>query len=370
VANPSAYKLSFVLCSYTGEPIGEVLGASQRKLSRRRNTPGVATIQLQLHDAQALLVQPGLSRLKIYRSATPAELALNPAAAKQLVWYGSLPAENVEEDTDNGTLTAIFWDPRWVLLNRFLQSPASFAATDQGSIVWQVVNTQNLRQDTWLRQGSTTTGIVRDRTYDAGKNVAALIDDMTKVTSGLDLDVVPIDGYTTFSDRRMGTLNTYARQGTDKPNTLLYIMRERGGSGGGGNIMGLKRTYAPLLNSSTQQGTDPDGVASAQTYAIATGFDLLETYDTASDAFTATGLLEKAAGVVSENVALRQILTIGSTTWEAPLPFADYDLGDTIRLSARVGRVVLDRVSMRVDGYDVEADQEGNIKATPILVAA
>lgn len=364
MANLSAYKLSFVLTKPTGEPIGEAIRAASRTLQRRLNTPGVATVQLQLEDAMALQIQPGQSRLRIYRSATASELALNPAAPKVLLWYGSLPAEGVTEETDSGLMTLAFQDPRWVLRQRFLTAPAAFTATDQGSILGSIVTTQNSRQQTWLTPGGTT-GILRDRTYDGGKNVADLVDEMTKVISGCDVDVVPADGYTTSGTRAMGSMNFYARQGTDRP-TVLFFYTSRGG----GNITGVKSSYAPILTSSTQQGTASDGTSTAQTFTTATAYDLLEQYDTASDASTAATLLDKASGVVAENASLRRIVDIGDPTWEAPQPYSDYDLGDTVRVTARRGTLALDRVSMRVMGYDLAADQEGNVTSRPILVAS
>lgn len=368
MANPSSYRLSFVLCKSTGEPVGESLKASERKLSRRRNTPGTATISWPLHDPFAALVVPGLSRLKVYRSASPGELALDPAAPKVLVWYGSLPAENTIEDTDTGFLTATFVDPRWVLKLRFLTAPASFAATDQASILTSIVNTQITRQNIWLTPTGST-GILRDRNYDAGKNVSDLIDEMTKVTNGCDVDAFPIDGYTAAGTRSMGTINFMSRQGSDKSN-VIFRYQQVVGTSGGGTITGVKRSYAPIVNSSTQIGTAPDGTSSSQTFTLPTGYDLLEEYQTSSDASINNSLLEAAQGVVSENATLRSIWTVGAGTWDAPLPFVDYDLGDTVRLRVQRGPMVANNVAVKVDGYDLAVDQEGNVRTTPILVSS
>lgn len=368
MANPSTYRLSFVLCKSTGEPVGESTKATGRKLSRRRNTPGTATILWPLEDAFAGAVVPGLSRLKIYRSASPGELALNPAAAKVLVWYGSLPAENTIEDTDNGFLTATFVDPRWVLKGRFLAAPASFAATDQATILASIVATQNARQQIWLTTAGST-GILRDRNYDAGKNVSDLIDEMTKVTNGCDVDVFPSDGYAAAGTRAMGALSFLSRQGSDKP-SVIFRYQQVVGSQGGGNITGVKRSFAPIVNTSTQVGTAADGTSSTQTVSLPGVFDLLEEYQTSSDATITASLLEAAAGVVAENASLRSIWTIGAGTWDAPLPFVDFDLGDTVRLRVQRGSMIANNITVKVDGYDLVVDQEGNARTTPILVGA
>lgn len=374
MANGSAYRLAFVLCKSTGEPITELAGsspASKRLLQRRRNVPGTATVTMPLESPAALALLPGLSRLKIYRSATPAELALSPSAATRLVWYGSLPAENVIDDVTANTCTAIFVDPRWVLARRQLQAPASYVAADQGTILWTHVAAENARQDTWLRQGTTTTGVVRTINYDRGKVVDSIITEMAGLTNGPDIDVGPFDGYAAAADRRMANFNVFATQGTDRPLLVYYVARETGGSGGGGNLIGLKRGYAPVINGATSVGTDAAGNASLQRFASLSGYDLQESFDTSSDALTAASLLERAQGVVAANQVPRVVFGTGRAVGDnAPLPLSDYDLGDTLRLSARVGRIQHDRISVRIEGYDLEADQEGNVLTTPIFSGA
>jgi hypothetical protein len=368
LANQSAIRLSFVLCKSTGEPIGEMIRAALRRVERRRNIPTVATVALRLEDPQAVQVQPGLSRLKVYRTPSAGELALNPSASKQLVFYGSLPADGVAEDTDSGLMTLSFMDPRWVLKSRYLIAATSFTATDQATILRTIIATQNTRQALWFTT-SGTTGTLRDRNYDAGKNVADLIDEMTKVQSGVDLDFTPLDGYTSSGTRNMGNVFFTSQQGIDRPGAVLFYLMQQGGSSGGGNINKVVSSYAPIFNSSTQQGTDPSGVANTQRYTAATGYDLLETYETASDAFTSAVLLEKAQGVVFENDSPRRIIEVGEATWHAPVPWVDYDLGDTLRLTVKRGSLQIISQVMKVDGYDAIADQEGNVRGNPILTS-
>ena len=166
----------------------------------------------------------------------------------------------------------------------------------------------------------------------------------------------------------MGTLSFLARQGSDKPSVTFYYQQVVGTSGGG-NITGVKRSYAPIINTSTQVGTAADGTSSAQTFSSPGVFDLLEEYQTSSDATIAASLLEAAAGVVAENASLRSIWSVGAGTWDAPLPFVDFDLGDTVRLNVRRGPMIANSLVVKVDGYDLVVDQEGNVKSTPILTS-
>ena len=148
---------SFVVCKSTGEPVGEALSASARVITRALNAPTTATLTLRLGDSLAGYMVPGTGRLKVYRSATVAEIAANPAATRQLLFYGSLPAEGLTMDAGADTVTGVYQDPRWVLARRYALGTETYAATDQGDILWGLVNTQNARSggDTWIRQGST-----------------------------------------------------------------------------------------------------------------------------------------------------------------------------------------------------------------------
>ena len=108
-------RYSFVVCRSSGEPVGEALAAKSRQLTRALNQPATATLSLQLGDALASIVTPG-SRLKVYRAATPAEAAVG--LTRVLVFYGSLPAQNLTMDASSDTLVAMFKDPSWMLARR------------------------------------------------------------------------------------------------------------------------------------------------------------------------------------------------------------------------------------------------------------
>lgn len=376
LANPSTYRLSYVLCNSTGQPAsGELITAQQRTLSRRLNAPGVATVQIRMEDPQALSISPGLSRIKIYRSATPSELALNPAASKVLVFYGSLPVDGVSEDTNSGLLTAAFQDPRWVLRDRYIgYSSAIYSqyligqTMDYGNIAAALINTENAKQAFWLTP-SGTTGITASMSWKAGLSIASCLDELTKITGGPDFDVTPLDGWTIGNTRQMGTFTTYRSEGQDRPQALFYLQQQVGSSGGNGNITGVRSTYPPIYTASTAQVTDSLGVVQQQTYQLpSNNYDLLEIYETPDHTYTASALLGKAQGVVAENSSPRRMVEVTGATWDAPLPLVDYDLGDTVRLTVKRGTISLDRAVYRVMGYDLVADQEGNVNAMPLLV--
>ena len=178
-------RYSFVVCRSSGEPVGEALAAKSRQLTRALNQPATATITLQLGDALASIVTPG-SRLKVYRAATPAEAAVG--LTRTLVFYGSLPAQNLTMDASSDTLVAMFKDPSWMLARRFLpgnyttagtggvgNNPnETFTSTKQGAILQSLLaRITNLLPsgipgvrpyfETYIVPGGDTTTILRDR---------------------------------------------------------------------------------------------------------------------------------------------------------------------------------------------------------------
>lgn len=361
-------RYSFVVCRPSGEPVGEAVNASARSIGRQLNSARTATVVLQLGDALAPSLLPGFARLKVYRAPTAAELAANPGATRTLVFYGSLPAENLTFDGNADTATAVFADPRWKLARCYAAPNGSevYTATDQGLIAWGLVNTQNGRTggDTWLRQGATTTGILRDRTYDR-QLVSQLLDDLTQVLDGPDIDVIPQDGFAlTTPDRTMGLFTVYARQGTDRPNAVFGY-----GPDILSNVQNAAITYLPVTTLATMIGTDANGVPVIGTYGTpdANGFGLLEDYSAAPDVSVQATVDAETRGAIFEEAGLRPVVTITQPLPDAPRAFVDYDAGDTIRVNIKRGAMTLTNAALRVHGFDLAIDQEGAENVTLTL---
>lgn len=369
-------RFSYVLCKSTGEPVGEAV-ALGRTFSKRLNTPATAKVILKLDDPLSAYANPNNApRLKIYRAATAAELAANPAAVRALVFYGSLPPESVIEDAGAGTVEATFQDPRWILNYRYLSAPAVFAATDQAAIVYSLVTAQNSRTggDTFMTSTGVNVTPTRDRTYDAGKNIAEIINELTQIDGGPDVDCITFDGWSNGATRQMGQLIVYAREGSDRPNAVFaYGAPSPDGTTGGlpTNVVSVKRTRGPVTTQATMTGTAIDGTSLSQTYGnpAGSGYGLAEWYETQQDVSQTTTLLEKAVGKVTTNQDPQRIYEITTPLPTAPLPLAEYDVGDTIRLNVRRGSFVASNVSLRVHGMDMTISQNGEITEMNLITA-
>lgn len=363
--NGTELRLTYVLCSGTNVAYGEILDAKSRKLSRKRNLPATSEVVFDMdspmaqnisHDAQV--------RLKIYRFRTVTERGVsNPNTVRQLIFYGVLPPENVKDDTATGEVTCTFADPRVRFAQYYLPAQTIFAATGQGTIIDNFLTSTQARTggDVRLNSGVIDVSQLRDRTYEAGTNIAQAIADLTAVINGPDVDVIPTESGPTF----MGTLNTYAHMGTDKSASIIFSHQQKGFTN-----CDIERTFSQAITLATETGTDPTGVVQTQTAGTpaTSNYGLLESWAAESSAFDTATLLTKAQGIVDQYAAPQAQWAIKNVTREAPKAMIDYDLGDTIRLQVKRGARLNANVQLRVDGYELNVQNDGNCDVSSLLL--
>jgi hypothetical protein len=368
-----AEPLSFttVLCKSTGEPVDFLTRLDGRQIIQQLNLPVSYSIIMRMEDPAyefALLDQN--PRLKVYRPSTAAELVAHPTVVSQLVFYGSLPALGVEEDSGTGMAKLTFQDPMWVLNQLYVQAAVTYTGVDQGSILWQLIALQNARTngDTWIRQGVITTGILRTISYTPGKELAGLIQEMTATDQGCDVAFLPVDYYSIDGTRAMGTFNAYAQRGSLLPDQkFVYTAPLTVGEGGGlkSNVGSIKRTRAKTVTSATSVGA-----TDTQTYQNTTSpFGLLEDYETFSDVTISQVLLDKAVGKVANGQNSPMILEVSNPTREAPQPLIDYNLGDTVYVTCRRGGMEFYDIPVRVQGIDITITKDGVLQTKPTLAS-
>jgi hypothetical protein len=373
-----AYK--FVVCAPNGQAIGEALNARTRQLTMLLNGVHSVTLALPLTNGTALGMTPGTGRVKVYRSPSTAQLAASPGTQPQLLFYGQLPATNLmldtgsSEDTD-GLVTATYQDPRWRFANLDTLGTETFTATDQGAILWGLVAAQHARGagfDTYLLQGGTTTGTLRDRDYTlAGGSGPAVLqqrfDEMAALDGGCDYDCTMIDGSAlAVPTMQMGTLEVLAKKGSLRPNAVFSL-----GMDTISNVEQITLAYSPLVTYSTHTSTDANGLplmASSGTPSAAAGqFGAIEALQADSSVIDLTTLQAKAVNDIAVFSQLRPIITVSNPLPDAPAAFEDYFIGDTVYVSCRKGALVLNSVPLRVHGIDLVVDDVGHETVTLTL---
>lgn len=355
---PRRGRFTFVLCSLSGEPLGAVIAARARKLSYAMNGVHSAEVALSLDDPLAAFIQPGLSRLKVYRTPSRAELLVNANAPDVLCFYGYLPPQNVRDEAADNATTLVFQDPRLVLPTRYSLGTESFTATDVGAILWSLINTQNNRPggDTWIRQGGTTVGVTADRTYDR-RPLADLFTEMTQMLDGPDYDVDPLDGWDATGSRVMANLRVFDQQGSTLDDVVFAY-----GEGLLGNVQNMSRTYQEFTTYATLTATDATTSSQvSQSFGLPQyhTFGLYEAFGSAPDVIGQTQLYNTVVGYVLARENLREIVTIGEPLTNAPQALTDYYLGDTVFVSCRRGSMVFTDRPLRIHGIAISIDQTG-----------
>ena len=357
---------AFQLARSSGEPVGIPESALERNVTFQVNGVHTASMKVRLGDTLAPELQVGLSRMRVYRDYTTVEVLANPALSgtRQLVFYGYLPAPNMMWDAAGEFIQCVFTDPRAVLQKRFTSPSApatleTYTATDQGSILWGLVNTQNGRAggDPWIRQGGTATSTVRTVTYDR-RRVSDAFQDMVRFVDGPDIDIDPVDGYATGLGMVMGNLRVYPRQGSDRPNAAFTY-----GTQLGSNVENIRLAYRDVITQATVVGTDAsNGATVTDTYGspATSAYGLHEDYVSDADKTSLQFVQFRARGIVEALKVPREIITLDRPSLEAPQPFRDYTLGDTIRVHCRKGAMVLNDRKLRVHRIDIKLDQEGD----------
>ena len=360
------------LCKSTGENVEDLTKVINRRFVQQLNLPSGFSLWYDLYgENYASAIVDASPRLKVWRPSTDAELAGDPTTVRQLVFYGVLPSDATAEDADYGFIDLQFQEPTCVFADRNLTANVTYTQIDQGTILWNLIALQNARTngDTWIKQGNTATGILRDRTYVAGKNLAELVSEMTKVDGGCDVDFVPVDYYSVDGSRSMGVFSAFAKQGTDKPLArFVYADSMTQGQSGGldSNVKNIKRRRAKALTMATSVGVG--GIV--QSYQnTGSGFGLNEEYETFSDVSVLQTLMDKSVGKVLNRQSAPQVFDIIGPTPEAPQPFYDYNIGDTVYLTVRAGGFQVFNQPVRVMGIDIGIGQEGQLTDTKILVA-
>lgn len=240
-----------------------------------------------------------------------------------------------------------------VLSHRAVQSGLTYAGVSPRDIVAGVVAAQNSRAATGLRVAAGVAGPPRDRTYEAGKNVAEIVTQLAEVDDGFWFRVDPVDDGAVFSE-------------------LVLLYPSSGGASGAvlelgvgtrDNLASVEVNVTPPVNHVLAFGAgDGDAQLSltvSDAGSIAT-HGLLDTVITHTDVSVPETLLQHARDALrpSEQRTLR--VEVSSLMESAPRPWDDFDVGDLVSVHVRGGSPALSYSgSARVTAFTAEVDVDG-----------
>lgn len=356
---PPEGRFSFVLCDSDGDFQGFITRAKARTLTYQLNGIHTCDITLSLDDALAALIEPGLSRIKVYR--------LQDDGTRVLCFYGTAPAHTVKENAVDSTMSMTFMDPRWALQYRYihknndlllLQPGESITGTLGDTFAAFLSDATNFYGmaggSIWISFSGSYVGPTDDWPVDE-RNIYDQLTDFTVL--GVDWDISFVDYFTSSGLRQQGDLEIFLTQGSDLT-TVHFIYGEDLPS----NVSNMTRTYTAPITYATVTGTDPTSsellTSSAGTPDDAT-YGALESLESAPDVRTQAQLDSRAQGIVDANAVPRQVIDIGEPLANAPKPFTDYYIGDTVYCSCRKGSMIFNKLGRRVHVFKIDIGDTG-----------
>lgn len=173
----------FVVATAAGEPIAELLGATSRRVTWRRDAAADAAFTLDGYDHSAVFTEELLTDLLVYRD-------------KLLMFRGRIGASSDDIDEENDTYRVQFAaaDYRQFLTDlRHLNEPLDFTAESKADIAWALIDhTQDLPGgNLGISNHMQSMPAVTDRSYERFKSVGEAITQLGQTQNGFEWEIGP-----------------------------------------------------------------------------------------------------------------------------------------------------------------------------------
>lgn len=279
----------------------------------------------------------------------------------RILYRGRVGATSDSLNADTHTMSVATLDYRAVLNRRILWSDSTlqWLATDQADIARGLLaQTQNRAGgDLGVDPGTNTTGVARDRTYEAGDSIGEKIQELSQVLNGFEWDIEPT------SASGLALRIYYSSRGVDRGVLLEY----------GGMVTSLQRQvdpseYANAIRMTGKEGTDTEpGPTPVEREAGDIGSVEQGRWDKAFGEHsleTQAVLNDRADWQLAESQTVRPsyTVTLRAGTWEGP---GHIWVGDTVRLVVYSGRLQVDtRLRVYELGVDIADTGDDTISLT------
>lgn len=294
--------------------------------------------------------------------------AIIPAQAGVSIWRdgelrfrGQITALSGSLDEDGSALSVKAADPLWWLQSRFTRAPLTYAAQDAGSgIAWPVIALQNGYEPTHLGQGTIAASVNRDRTYEVGKRVSEIVQQLAEVENGFWFVARPVESGETFSllDIMYPTSGATLSSAPMEygPNTI-------------GNIAGVPTIEETRpWNRVTVIGGPNTVPAIAENTASIAAYGLIEEWQSAPDVIRQTTLQEHANALLHSGVKRTFTFKLApSSSASVPVAGVDFDIGDIVPIRINDGWKWDISASMRVTQTTTVWSDDANTEQTDVI---
>lgn len=171
----------FVVATADGDPIAELLGATSRRCTWRRDAAADASFTLDGYDQTAVFAEEMVSDLLVYRD-------------KILMFRGRIGASSDDIDEENDTYRVQFAaaDYRQFLTDcRFTNEPLTYTADSKAEIAWALItHTQGLPGgNLGISNHAETMPSVTDRAYEEFKSIGEALTELGQTINGFEWEI-------------------------------------------------------------------------------------------------------------------------------------------------------------------------------------
>jgi hypothetical protein len=318
-----------IAMSPTGNAIGDLVGARSKRFTFRLDEPSTVEWSMSGTDPGATFIDELTTDVEAWRNGVRLLRARVGASS-----------DDIGPEDHSVAFSAV--DYRGVLARRLVWAAATYTGIDQVAIVRDLIaDSQALTAgNLGITDATTATGRNRARTYEAGKNLAEAIQELSDVDGGFDWDISP----------EMELRTWYPARGASRDFAAVW----------GDTVTAVRRQVDPSQYANTIRFSGAEGVTTT-TRSVAGLADRVEGRFEAqsgdTDISTTTALGEKADWELSERSVIRPSYTVKLKpgVWDGP---ATLWLGDTCRLVVRRGRLDVN-TEARVHEIAVTVDDSG-----------
>jgi hypothetical protein len=333
--------------------------AKGRKLNAKLTAPSEAALTINGRDPLAARVEELRTDLHVLRRDDDGQ--------SRALFRGRIgPTGDVVDETSH-TVTVRALDYRAVLARRMLwsNSQLAWAGADQAAIAWGLVQQTQIRPGGPLgivRGLGQTTGIMRDRTYEAGDSIGDKIQELSEVVDAFDWDVTPTSSWQLDLDL------WHPQRGEDRSVVLQH---------GGALVASVSRDIDPAeyANAVRGSGSAPEGGGAEPPPVEREAADIASRTEGRWDRATGhTGitttpaLVDRTDWQLAESEVIQPSYTVKLRrgAWRGP---GHIWLGDTVRLIVMSGRLRVD-ARLRVQEFDITPSDDAEDEDVALTVGA
>lgn len=354
-----------VLTDKAYKPVGELYQAKSLVYSRSLSKLATCSFQMRMDDANINRLADTDGFIKLYRDAT-------------LKLFGPLISAEQTVERESQTVACTAADQGWILGKRLAgksELGTQFtSATDLALISKSLIDTTNTMAETGVSTTTVAMSAGSARTYTAGpyRPILEIVAELGQALDGYDWRIVPIENWINgaVSGTKIGYIHALPVIGSNKPTAVFEY-----GPNTRANILSFTktRTRDTQANRVFQSTSSFADVVSSDNASAQTNWGPLEDILSLPDITDATMRSQITAEHVAVRGEPRDLVKITphidpGVTGRLPLPFVDYDIGDSITAHIiHAGQVRFSGL-LRVYGINVTIEDETGFERVDLIL--